>query len=97
MVRYLKEMQPSTNVIGRIYWCKVRIVINQLPCLKVDCKALLHVKRNSCGKWYVQNFIKEHIHELYPSHAHDFACHRSIAFSNKHSINMLHAVRVGTN
>ncbi|KAL9436559.1 hypothetical protein AB3S75_022582 [Citrus x aurantiifolia] len=25
-------------------------VINQRPCLKVDCKALLHVKRNSCGK-----------------------------------------------
>ena len=33
--------------------------INQSPCLKVDCKALLHVKRNSCGKWYAQNFIKE--------------------------------------
>ncbi|GAY65014.1 hypothetical protein CUMW_238000, partial [Citrus unshiu] len=71
--------------------------INQRPCLKVDCKALLHVKRNSCGKWYVQNFIKEHNHELYPSHAHYFPCHRSIAFSNTHSINMLHAVSVGTN
>ncbi|XP_052287370.1 protein FAR-RED IMPAIRED RESPONSE 1-like [Citrus sinensis] len=71
--------------------------INQRPCLKVDCKALLHVKRNSCGKWYVQNFIKEHNHELYPSHAHYFPCHRSIAFSNTHSINMLHAVGVGTN
>ncbi|KAH9778160.1 protein FAR-RED IMPAIRED RESPONSE 1 [Citrus sinensis] len=72
-------------------------VINQRPCLKVDCKALLHVKRNSCGKWYVQNFIKEHNHELYPRHAHYFPCHRSIAFSNTHSINMLHAVGVGTN
>ncbi|KAL9433453.1 hypothetical protein AB3S75_028307 [Citrus x aurantiifolia] len=27
--------------------------INQRPCLKVDCKALLYVKRNSCGKWHV--------------------------------------------
>ena len=54
---------------------------NQCPCLNVDCKAILYVKRRQNGKWHVHNFIKEHNYEVYPSHAHYFPCHRSINYS----------------
>ncbi|KAK9288913.1 hypothetical protein L1049_017383 [Liquidambar formosana] len=71
--------------------------INPRPCLKIDCQATLHVKRRQdCGKWFVQNFIKEHNHELFPNEAHYFPCHRKITSINKHNIDTLHAVRVGT-
>ena len=43
------------------------------------------------------SFIKEHNHELYPTHAHYFPCHRNINSSKKHSIDTLCTVGVGTN
>ncbi|KAF4347882.1 hypothetical protein G4B88_001052 [Cannabis sativa] len=48
------------------------ISCNPRPCLKIDCKATLHLKRRLEGKWYVYNFIKEHNHEVYPAQAHYF-------------------------
>ncbi|KAK1550107.1 hypothetical protein Q3G72_013813 [Acer saccharum] len=63
---------------------------------KVDCKAILHVKKNSNGKWYAHNFVKDHTHELFPAHAHYLPCHRSIDSSVKENIDTLHAVGVGT-
>ncbi|XP_060969889.1 protein FAR-RED IMPAIRED RESPONSE 1-like [Cannabis sativa] len=72
------------------------ISCNPRPCLKIDCKATLHLKRRLEGKWYVYNFIKEHNHEVYPAQAHYFTCHRSIKPSNKETINTLHAVGVST-
>ncbi|KAK0586208.1 hypothetical protein LWI29_002788 [Acer saccharum] len=63
---------------------------------KVDCKAILHVKKNSNGKWYAHNFVKDHTHELFPAHAHYLPCHKSIDSSVKENIDTLHAVGVGT-
>lgn len=38
-------------------------------CLKTDCKASMHVKRRSDGKWVIHSFVKEHNHELLPAQA----------------------------
>lgn len=38
-------------------------------CSKTDCKASMHVKRRSDGKWVIHNFVKQHNHELLPAQA----------------------------
>ncbi|KAL6570520.1 Protein FAR-RED ELONGATED HYPOCOTYL 3 [Orobanche gracilis] len=38
-------------------------------CTKTDCKASMHVKRRSDGKWIIHRFEKEHNHELLPAQA----------------------------
>ncbi|KAL0362204.1 UNVERIFIED_CONTAM: protein FAR-RED ELONGATED HYPOCOTYL 3 [Sesamum calycinum] len=38
-------------------------------CAKTDCKASMHVKRRSDGKWIIHRFEKEHNHELLPAQA----------------------------
>ncbi|XP_056844937.1 protein FAR-RED ELONGATED HYPOCOTYL 3 isoform X2 [Raphanus sativus] len=38
-------------------------------CAKTDCKASMHVKRRSNGKWVVHSFVREHNHELVPAQA----------------------------
>ncbi|KAK4397909.1 protein FAR-RED ELONGATED HYPOCOTYL 3 [Sesamum angolense] len=38
-------------------------------CAKTDCKASMHVKRRSDGKWLIHRFEKEHNHELLPAQA----------------------------
>lgn len=38
-------------------------------CSKTDCKASMHVKRRSDGKWIIHRFEKEHNHELLPAQA----------------------------
>ncbi|KAL3753190.1 hypothetical protein ACJRO7_000572 [Eucalyptus globulus] len=38
-------------------------------CAKTDCKASMHVKRRSDGKWVIHTFVKEHNHELLPAQA----------------------------
>ncbi|KAL8131986.1 protein FAR-RED ELONGATED HYPOCOTYL 3 [Apium graveolens] len=38
-------------------------------CSKTDCKASMHVKRRSDGKWIIHRFVKEHNHELLPAQA----------------------------
>ncbi|XP_057956628.1 protein FAR-RED ELONGATED HYPOCOTYL 3 isoform X2 [Malania oleifera] len=38
-------------------------------CSKTDCKASMHVKRRSDGKWIIHSFVKEHNHELLPAQA----------------------------
>lgn len=58
---------------------------------KTDCKASLHVKRRSNGKWYVHEFIKEHNHELLPALAYHFRIHRN-KFAEKNNVDILHAV-----
>ncbi|PWA89226.1 hypothetical protein CTI12_AA112760 [Artemisia annua] len=50
--------------------------INPRPSPKIGCKASMHVKRKSDGKWYIHSFVKEHNHELIPSQSHFFRSHR---------------------
>ncbi|MBN8157131.1 hypothetical protein J0J30_24365, partial [Vibrio vulnificus] len=38
-------------------------------CSKTDCKARMHVKRRSDGKWVIHSFVKEHTHKLLPAQA----------------------------
>ncbi|KAK4794471.1 hypothetical protein SAY86_012465 [Trapa natans] len=38
-------------------------------CAKTDCKASMHVKRRSDGKWVIHSFVKEHNHDLLPAQA----------------------------
>ncbi|KAI4324578.1 hypothetical protein MLD38_030053 [Melastoma candidum] len=38
-------------------------------CGKTDCKASMHVKRRTDGKWVIHSFVKEHNHELLPAQA----------------------------
>ncbi|XP_058732801.1 protein FAR-RED IMPAIRED RESPONSE 1-like [Vicia villosa] len=70
---------------------------NPRPCLKVDCKAGLHIKRRCDGKWVIHGFIKDHNHELFPTYAHYFPCHRSINKAQKQCIDTLQHVGVRTN
>lgn len=52
--------------------------INPRPSPKIGCKASMHVKRRSNGKWYIHSFVKEHNHELLPAQAHFFRSHRNV-------------------
>ncbi|GJY73754.1 protein FAR-RED elongated hypocotyl 3 isoform X1 [Tanacetum coccineum] len=38
-------------------------------CSKTDCKASMHVKRRSDGKWIIHRFEKDHNHDLLPAQA----------------------------
>ncbi|KAK9944460.1 hypothetical protein M0R45_010028 [Rubus argutus] len=67
---------------------------NPRPCMKIDCKAMLHIKRRQNGKWLVENFVKEHNHELSPDNVHYFPCYRKIAAGDEHNISTLHSVGV---
>lgn len=49
--------QDADNVTGR------------RACAKTDCKASMHVKRRSDGKWIIHRFEKEHNHDLLPAQA----------------------------
>uniref|UniRef100_A0A803QIN4 Protein FAR1-RELATED SEQUENCE n=1 Tax=Cannabis sativa TaxID=3483 RepID=A0A803QIN4_CANSA len=55
--RSRQSKQDPDNVTGR------------RSCSKTDCKASMHVKRRSDGKWVIHNFVKEHNHELLPAQA----------------------------
>lgn len=59
---------------------------------KTDCKASMHVKRRSDGKWIIHEFIKEHNHELLPALAYHFRIHRNVKLAEKNNIDILHAV-----
>ncbi|KAK9284152.1 hypothetical protein L1049_023320 [Liquidambar formosana] len=59
---------------------------------KTDCKASMHVKRRSDGKWVVYSFIKDHNHELLPALAYHFRIHRNVKLAEKNNIDILHAV-----
>ncbi|RYQ93758.1 hypothetical protein Ahy_B09g100000 isoform B [Arachis hypogaea] len=59
---------------------------------KTDCKACMHVKRRSEGKWIIHEFIKEHNHELLPALAYHFRIHRNVKLAEKNNIDILHAV-----
>ncbi|XP_057765662.1 protein FAR1-RELATED SEQUENCE 2-like isoform X1 [Salvia miltiorrhiza] len=61
--------------------------ISQRPCAKTDCKASMHIKKRSEGKWFVYNFVEGHNHEFMPNDFYntirgrknkeaDAACHR---------------------
>ena len=75
---------------------KRKDVTSNRPNSKVDCKAMLHVKRDLNEKLYVHNFIKDHNHKLCPTHAYYFPCHISITSSSKENIDALHVVEVST-
>ncbi|XP_047179147.1 protein FAR-RED ELONGATED HYPOCOTYL 3 [Vigna umbellata] len=55
--RARQNKQDSENSTGR------------RSCSKTDCKASMHVKRRSDGKWVIHSFVKEHNHELLPAQA----------------------------
>ncbi|KAI5411086.1 protein FAR-RED ELONGATED HYPOCOTYL 3 [Lathyrus oleraceus] len=55
--RARQNKQESENSTGR------------RSCSKTDCKASMHVKRRSDGKWVIHSFVKEHNHELLPAQA----------------------------
>ncbi|KAF1885510.1 hypothetical protein Lal_00029399 [Lupinus albus] len=55
--RARQNNQESENSTGR------------RSCSKIDCKASMHVKRRSDGKWVIHSFVKEHNHELLPAQA----------------------------
>ncbi|GMN27344.1 hypothetical protein TIFTF001_001609 [Ficus carica] len=59
---------------------------------KTDCKASMHVKRRSDGKWIIHEFVKEHNHELLPALAYHFRIHRNVKLAEKNNIDILHAV-----
>ncbi|KAK2398947.1 protein FAR-RED IMPAIRED RESPONSE [Trifolium repens] len=70
---------------------------NPRPCLKVECEAGLHIKRNYEGKWVIHGFIKDHNHDLFPTYAHYFPSHRKINESQKQCIETLQHVGVRAN
>jgi hypothetical protein len=70
---------------------------NPRPCLKVECEAGLHIKRNYEGKWVIHGFIKDHNHDLLPTYAHYFPRHRKINESQKQCIETLQHVGVRAN
>lgn len=59
---------------------------------KTDCKACMHVKKKSDGKWIIHEFIKDHNHELLPALAYHFRIHRNVKLAEKNNIDILHAV-----
>lgn len=59
---------------------------------KTDCKASMHVKRRSDGKWIIHEFVKEHNHELLPALAYHFRIHRNVKLAEKNNMDILHAV-----
>ncbi|CAM8890929.1 unnamed protein product [Rhodiola kirilowii] len=59
---------------------------------KTNCKASMHVKKRSGGKWVVYSFVKEHNHELLPALSYHFRIHKNIKLAEKNNIDILHAV-----
>ncbi|WZZ28470.1 hypothetical protein YC2023_011871 [Brassica napus] len=57
--RQSKQDHPESNMAGG---CR-------RTCAKTDCKASMHVKRRSNGKWVIHSFVREHNHELVPAQA----------------------------
>lgn len=77
-IRYGKKQQSNAR--------------NPRPCLKVKCDACLWIRRSCDGKWIVHSIIKDHNHELFPSHARYFPCHWGINQAQKNCIkNLQHA------
>ncbi|KAF8408600.1 hypothetical protein HHK36_004663 [Tetracentron sinense] len=70
--------------------------IHQRSCLKIGCKASMHVKRRKDGKWVIHNFVKEHNHELVPALAYYSQRHRNSNLVGKNNTDALHAVSVQT-
>lgn len=64
----------------------------RLSVRKTDCKASMHVKRNTDGKWYIHEFIKDHNHELLPALAYHFRIHKNKKLAEKNNTDILHAV-----
>ncbi|KAI4338963.1 hypothetical protein MLD38_023961 [Melastoma candidum] len=67
-------------------------VIRRPTVKKTDCKASMHVKRRSDGKWIIHEFIKDHNHELLPALMHHFRIHQNVKLAEKNNIDILHAV-----
>ncbi|KAL1537560.1 protein FAR-RED IMPAIRED RESPONSE 1 isoform X1 [Salvia divinorum] len=66
--RYGAKPEPSTvaedpQIAGNAQAKKKRGRINR-SWAKTDCKACMHVKRRQDGRWIVNNFVKEHNHDL---------------------------------
>ncbi|KAK9734026.1 hypothetical protein RND81_04G109600 [Saponaria officinalis] len=65
---------------------------NPRPCMKCDCKALMHVKRRTDDMWYVHKFVDDHNHDLLPDFPQHFPCHRNLSTVDKITINTLHSL-----
>ena len=101
-IKTSKRSKVSTEFIDVTYACtrygkkRASTAHNPHPCLKVDCEASLRIKINCDGKWIVHSFIKDHNHEVFPTYAHYFPCHRRINKSQKNCIETLRHVGVKT-
>ncbi|KAF9608410.1 hypothetical protein IFM89_009776 [Coptis chinensis] len=74
--RFIRRSKLNNEVIGRTYVCsREGIKLNRKevdhprPTTRLDCKAMMKVKRYENGKWIIIKFVKEHNHELYPHSA----------------------------
>ncbi|KAL5706913.1 hypothetical protein ACHQM5_025019 [Ranunculus cassubicifolius] len=74
--RFIRRSKLNNEVIGRTYVCSReglklnrKEVDHPRPTTRLDCKAMMKVKRYENGKWIIIKFVKEHNHELYPHSA----------------------------
>ncbi|PIA64854.1 hypothetical protein AQUCO_00100371v1 [Aquilegia coerulea] len=74
--RFIRRSKLNNEVIGRTYVCSregIKLsrkeVDHPRPTTRLDCKAMMKVKRYENGKWIIIKFVKEHNHELYPHSA----------------------------
>ncbi|XP_009772355.1 protein FAR-RED IMPAIRED RESPONSE 1 isoform X1 [Nicotiana tabacum] len=83
--RYGSKQEPSTSVTepvpsadgaGSIPVRRKKGRINR-SWSKTDCKACLHVKRRSDGRWIIRTFVKEHNHETFPDRTNYLRGHRN--------------------
>ncbi|KAL5711408.1 hypothetical protein ACHQM5_021868 [Ranunculus cassubicifolius] len=83
--RYVRRSRINNEIIGRTYVCckegqkhTIGNVENPRPNTRVDCKAMMRVKRDKNGKWIVDKIVKEHNHNLEPQSSRFFRSHRRI-------------------
>lgn len=62
---------------------------------KTDCQACMHVKRRQDGRWFINNIIKEHNHEIFPDQAYYLRGHGNIELGSNR-VTSLHAIRERT-
>ncbi|KAF9590192.1 hypothetical protein IFM89_031847, partial [Coptis chinensis] len=69
--QHMKHSKLNNDVIGRTYVCfkegkkrAAKGVENPRPNTRIDCKAMMKVKRITNGKWILLDIVKEHNHEV---------------------------------
>ncbi|KAL8133785.1 protein FAR-RED IMPAIRED RESPONSE 1-like [Apium graveolens] len=62
---------------------------------KTDCQACMHVKRRQDGRWFINDFIKEHNHEIFPDQAYYLRGRGNIELGSNR-VTSLHVIRERT-